>query len=133
MTQITSRNGGQVSPSLFAENVALALNGTTSTVLLDIPTLELERLGFEFDLTTQALSAFLVEGRFHPDDSYHTITNAVTATPAGLILAASGTLASQAAGSSGWFIMDVGGLYDVRVSATAAVSGAVVTARACGS
>lgn len=93
-----------------------------NTVLLDLIVKGLAWLAVEVKPTVNDLDAFVVEGKFHPSGDWVTITNAVTATPAGLILAASATLATLAADATGWFTMDVRGLWGVRISASGSVA-----------
>lgn len=59
-------------------------------------------------------------------------SSAITATPGGVVLAASGTLASLAAGSTGWALLDVRPFVAVKFQASAAVDGADLTIRATG-
>jgi len=116
MAQVISASPGV----LQAKNTAQGLS-TSSTVILEFTTPpNLFRIGCQIAPTVRNLTAFLVEAKFHPDGAYQTISSAVTATPAAPITAASGTLATLAANSIGWFFMDVKGMYAVRISATCA-------------
>jgi hypothetical protein len=133
MTQTTQPVGAQVGPLMFAKSTG-TIPAAGNTVIIEIPTLGLKNIGIEFDVGVNNLDALVVAAQFHPDDTFHDLYNAITSTPAGLIIAASGTLASTAAGSSGWFLMDVRGIYKVRVSASGTTADTTtITARASGS
>lgn len=91
-------------------------------------------LFFQFDNATQALDAFLVLGRGHGDAALADFSPAAWATPgapgnATRIKETSGNLAAAAAPSSHWFGMDVSGLSEITVRASAAVNNASVTPR----
>ena len=103
-----------------AKNVAASVSNSGTTVLLDIVTEAIEKVSFQVDNTVQALAAFIVEGRVHPDAAYVTIASAAGdfSAPSGRILTASGALVTLAAAASGRFDLDTSGLYSVRVSAT---------------
>lgn len=113
--------GSQVGPTMYAKSVATAIPATGNTTILETVTLGLKNIGVAFNVITNNLDAFIVRAKFHPDDTFHDLYTAITSTPAGLIIAASGTLASTAAAATGWFIMDVRGIYAVQI----AVSGTV--------
>lgn len=130
MTQTTRPVGAQVGPLLFA-SASGTIPASGDTTLLEVPTLGLKNIGVAFDVGVNAIDTFVVSAQFHPDDSFHQIDNAVTATPAGLIIAASGTLASTAAAASGWLLMDVRGIYKVRFSASGTVADTTTVAIRC--
>ena len=118
MTQTSSLVATQLRPRFKGDSGVVTIPASGNTVLLTcILEACVQNLAAELIVAVHSIDAFLVEAQFHPDGDWVTITNAVTSTPAGLILAASGTLASQAAGN-GWLIMDVRGLYAVRFSAS---------------
>lgn len=102
-----------------ATSVASAIPATGNTDLLEICTRGLAQLFVQFDVTTQALDGFIVSGKAQ-DGSYKSMYTAITSTPGGLIVAASGTLASTAAAAGGWFVMNVKGLDYVKVSVSGA-------------
>ena len=81
----------------------------------------IQNLAVSAVVAVNSLDGCLAEVHVHPDGAWVTLTSSITTTPAGLILAASGTLASQAAGT-GWFIMDARGIFGVRVSASGTVA-----------
>lgn len=114
--------GGQVGPTLFAKSVATAIPATGNTDILEIVTLGLKNIALDFDVTVNNLDGFIVSAKFHPDDVFHSLYTAITSTPGGLIIAASGTLASQAAASSGWLVMDVRGIYSIKISVSGTVA-----------
>lgn len=119
----------------ISNTVTLAASGNTVIAELNLLT-EVEKVSFQIDNTVQALDAFIVEGRVHQDASYFTIASAAGdfSAPSGRILpGVSGAPVTLAASASARFDMDTSGLYSVRVSASAAVDGAVVTIYASGS
>lgn len=130
MTFTTNPVGAQVGPLLFAKSSG-TIPATGNTVILEVPTLGLKNIGVSFDVGVNNLDALVVAAQFHPDDTFHDLYNAITATPAGLIIAASGTLATTAAGATGWFLMDVRGIYKVRVSASGTVADTTTIAAHC--
>jgi len=133
MTQTTKPIGAQVGPMVYAEATG-TIPAAGNTVILEVPTLGLRNIGVEVSVGVNALDAFIVSAQFHPNGAFQQLYAAITSTPAGLILAASGTLASTGAGSTGWFIMDVRGIYKVRVSASGTTADTTtITARASGS
>lgn len=130
MTQSTNAAGAQVGPLMFAASSG-TIPATGNTTILEVPTLGLKNIGMEFDVGVNDIDTFIVSAQFHPDDSFHTLYSAITSTPAGLIIAASGTLASTAAAASGWLIMDVRGIYKVRFSASGTVADTTTIAARC--
>lgn len=119
----------------ISNTVTLAASGNTVIAELNLMT-EVEKVSFQIDNTIQALDAFIVEGRVHPDASYFTIASAAGdfSAPSGRILpGVSGAPVTLAASASARFDMDTSGLYSIRVSASAAVDGAVITIYASGS
>lgn len=134
MTQTTSPVGAQVGPLLFASATGTIPAGSTTTIL-EVPTLGLKNIGVEVVVGVNNLDAFVVSAQFHPDGEFVTLYSAIDATPteSPLIIAASGTLASLAVGT-GWFLMDVRGIYKVRVGASGTVADTTtITARCSGS
>ena len=123
VTQTTSPVGAQVGPLLFAKSVVTAIPATGDTDVLEIPTLGLKNIGIQVNPTTNDLDAFKVYARFHPEGAWVLLYSAIDATPteSPLVIAASGTLAALAAGATGWFTMDVRGIYAIKI----AVSGTV--------
>ena len=117
---------------VLASNVVAAIPAAGNTDLLEVLTDNVERLAVEIVLTTQAFDAFIMLARIHPDSAYVTITNAITAVPGGVVLAASGTLATLAAATTGWALLDVRPFFSVKFQASAVVDGANVTIRAAG-
>ena len=117
---------------VVASNVVADIIAAGNTDLLEVLTDGIERLAVEIVLTVQSFDAFIMQAKIHPDSAYVTITNAITATPGGVVLAASGTLATLAPGT-GWALLDVRPFIAVKFQASAAVDGADVTIRAKGS
>ena len=114
--------GGRTQTALEFKRTGQIIPATGNTVLLDLTVAGLAHLGVQINPTVNNLDAFVVEAKFHPSGDWVSLYTAITSTPAGLILAASGTLASLAAAATGWFIMDVRGLYGVRISASGTVN-----------
>jgi hypothetical protein len=108
---------------------AVACPATGNTALLTISTAGLERLFVQISVATQALDAFLIQGRAASGASFVTLFSAAGdfTSPAGLMVDASGDLTTLAASGTGWFVMDVRGLYEVKLLASGAVDSAAVT------
>jgi hypothetical protein len=135
MAQTGGLSNVQLRPRFQLENTAaVTIPATGNTEILTMM-LEgaIEHLAVSITVAVHSIDGFLVEVQFHPDGSWVTLTSSITSTPAGLILSASGTLASQAVGT-GWFVMDTRGIYGVRISASGSVDDTTtVLARAFGS
>ena len=118
---------------VFASNTVANIPATGNTDLLDVQTLGIERLAVEIVLSAdQALDAFIMQAQITPESAFVTITSSITATPGGVVLAASGTLATLSAGATGWALLDVRPFYAVKFQASAAVDGADATIRVQG-
>lgn len=129
MTAVVTQTGGspigaQVGPLLYAKSVCTAIPAAGNTDILEIMTLGLKNIGVYFTVATNNLDGFIVSAKFHPDDDFHSLYTAIDATPteSPLVIAASGTLASTAAGSDGWFIMDVRGIYAIKITVSGTVA-----------
>lgn len=111
-----------------ASNLDVSVAASGNTTLLQIPVYGLERIFVQFDVATNNLDAFLVRARCSADATTATLYSAAAdfTAPAGLIVGASGDLTTVAAAASGWFIMDVRGLWDVTIQASATGGAAVV-------
>lgn len=131
MAQVTDRQNDSVSCS----QVSLAIPQTGNTVLLTIPVAGLMDLAVQLACVGQDLDALLVEGRVHQDAAFFTIASAAGdfTSPVGFMLKASGSPVTLAAAASAWFLMDVRGLFEVRVSASSGnVAGSTLTGYARG-
>jgi hypothetical protein len=108
---------------------AVSCPAAGNTALLTISTAGMEQLFVQISVATQALDAFLVQARANADAPFATLYSAAGdfTSPAGLILDASGDLTILAAAASGWLLMDVRGLYEVKLLASGAVNNAAVT------
>jgi hypothetical protein len=108
---------------------AVTVPAASNTALLTISCAGLERIAVQVGVITQALDAFLIQGRCSADAAFATLYSAGAdyTSPAGLLIDASGDLTAIAAAGSGWFVMDVRGLYEVKLLASAAVDSAAVT------
>jgi len=112
-----------------AVTIPLATNGTLAKIL---NTHGKTRLCFHFDVATNALDNFDVNVKAHDDATAVDITPANWASLAAgeyRFLYASGNLAAQGAGTSGYFEMDITGLKEIDITASAAVGAASVTPR----
>jgi len=130
MAQQSFGRSGQ-KPAYNARNIAVAVPQAGNTVLLTIPCHGLTRILVQVDVTVQALDAFIIQVRSTNVASLATLYSVAGdyTSPKGLLVGASGDLTTIAAAASGWFIMDVDGLYEVVVSASSAnVAGSTVDA-----
>jgi hypothetical protein len=86
---------------------------------------DVSRLAFEIKAITQTFNAFFVQAKVQPLGSYRTIVSAAGGytSPSGIIVAASGDLTALAAGSTGWLIVDVLGLYSLKLQAKGVAGG----------
>lgn len=138
MSQTSSLAGTTLKTTFQAESnggaAGVVAPAAGNTVVLTCMLLGMvQHLAVGITVGIHPIDGFLVEVQFHPNGGWVTLTNAVTAAPAGLVLAASGTLASQVAGD-GWVVLDVRGIYAVRFSASGTVDDTTtVVARAFGS
>jgi hypothetical protein len=114
---------------IAAKNEAVSVAGTGNTTLLHVPCAGLERIFVQFSVTTQALDAFLIQAKASADATLTTLYSAAAdfTAPTGLLVGASGDLTTTAAAASGWFILDVRGLFEVKVLASAALDSAAVS------
>lgn len=102
-------------------NVGLAVAAGGNTTLLEFQVHGVERISVQFTVADNALDAFIVQGKVHPNAPYVTFTSVAedyTNTPTGRIMKASGDLTTVAASGSGWFDMDVSGLQSVKILAS---------------
>jgi hypothetical protein len=133
VTTPTNRNpyGSQLRD---AKNLAVTVPATGNTTLLSLRVDGLERIFVQFTVATQALDAFIIQARCSADATATTIASAAGdyTSPTGLMIKASGDLTGVAAAGSGWFVMDVRGLFEVNVLASAAVDSAAVSIYAGG-
>ena len=128
MAQVTSKEPGRI----IADNVAVTVLAASNTTILELSVDDIDQLGVEVTPATQAFDAFLFQGRMSPEGAYQTIKSATWATPGGLLLATSGDIAALAAGTPGFVVLDVRGLYSVRFQASKAVADSAATIRAIG-
>ncbi len=130
MAQVMIKTPGEV----LGRNSLTNIPASGNTELLELDTRDIDRLSIELVMSAnQALDAFVMQAKIHPDSSYVTITSAITATPGGVVIAASGALASLAAGATGWALLDVRTFFSVKFLASGATNDtADVTIRARG-
>lgn len=124
--------GMSVGASFAAQSdgaTTVAAAGTTTLATYDVQ--GHSRLSVEISVATQALDAFAITGRTHASASYQTLYNTAGQflTPTGILVGTSGDLTTIAAGSTGWFLLDVSGLESIRITASAAADSAAVTCR----
>lgn len=119
MAQETSRDPRH----LAARNLAVVLPSASNAVILELPVDGLTSIGVQVDVTVRALDAFIIKGKFHASGAFVTLYSAAVdyTSPAGLLIGASGDLTAQGAATTGWFTMDVRGLYAVQVLASGTV------------
>lgn len=118
-----------------SRNAGVSVAAAGLTTLMELTDIgEIVRIFFQMDVTDAALDAFQIQGRPHGSVNYQSLYSTAGAftSPAGLIIGASGDLTTQGAGTTGWFIMEVRGLRDIRIQASANTNPATVTAVACG-
>ena len=135
MAQEYSMTGGQTRQLMTAKNLAVTVGGTGNTTLLEVLVAGLDTISAEFKPTVQAFDAFAIQAKFHADGDFVTLysTGGSFTSPAGLLIGASGDLTALAAAATGWFVLDVRGLYAVKVIASAAADSALVDVYAGGS
>ena len=114
---------------LYAEFGPITVAGTGNTTLAQWQVHNDERVYVSISVATQALDAFIIQGRAHANDSFQTFySSAVDYTsPAGILLGTSSDLTTIGAGSTGWFILETQGIWEVRLQASAAADSAAVT------
>lgn len=115
--------------------VSVPAAGTTDLFTFDVS--NQERIYVQIHVATQALDAFIITANSHSDSSstFETLysTAGEYASPTGILQGTSGDLTAIAAGAVGWFIMDVHGIYEIKLQASAAADSASVTIYAGGS
>jgi hypothetical protein len=132
MAQTSSTAGGKDLRVMLAENLNQVIPAAGNTTVLEIITLGLRRVGVEIVVGVNNLDQLIMNFKLHPNGSWIPHA-AITATPGGLILFATGTLATQAVGT-GAFTVNVEGIYAIQVVASGTVADTTtVTARASGS
>ena len=121
---------------MSTKRTGMSTAAATTDIVLTLPVELLDRIAVQVDVTTRALDAFVIKGKFHKDGAFVSLYSAGASytSPAGLLLGASGDLTAQGAGTTGWFIMDVRGLYEVQVLASGTIDGTgLISAYANGS
>lgn len=115
-----------------AQPVTVPAAGTTVVAVLDVS--RMERVFVEIDVATQTLDGFIIKGRPSGGVTQHTLfsTSGDYTSPGGLLVGTSGDLTGVAAGNKGWFIMDVQGIEELQLEASAVADSASVTVIAGG-
>lgn len=110
-----------------SEDVAVSLGA--NDILLEQVISEAARMVFEVkNEGANALDAFRVSAKFHKDGNYVLLFSVAGdfTSPAGLVVDASGDLTTLAAGTTGWLVLDVLGLYKIKIEASSAVGATTV-------
>lgn len=104
-----------------AENLTVSVPAAGNTQLLRIPTRGLSRVFVQFTVTSFALDAFQIQGKACNNASPVVLYSAAAdfTSPNGMIIEASGDVTTQAAGSTGWALLDVKGLFEISFWASA--------------
>lgn len=99
-------------------NLAATTVPGSSTLMLSIDCIGLERIFVQLQSATAALTNLTIKARANPDASAVTIASAAAdfTSPSGLIVGASGDL--TVLNGSGWFLMDVRAIERVDLYAT---------------
>lgn len=113
------------------KNIFTAINGAANAMdnsgLQDIFTFNVEglaRIVVAITVATNALAAFAIKAAMTPQGAFQTIksTTGQFAAPSGVLIDASGDLTTQAVGS-GWFVMDVAGMSQIKICANSSAAG----------
>jgi hypothetical protein len=123
MTQVTDREPGFRN----AESLNVEVPATLVT-LLQLNVDDISFLGIAVKSETSAVfqdafDQFEVQGRFHRDDEFHTLYATGFDTPTGLVVGASGDLTLLAYQATGWLLLNVLPLYEVRIQAASDAAG----------
>lgn len=113
-------------------NTVLGISDSGFTDLLEIEVESLSQINFEVVVTEEALGSIRMMGKVHPDSDYVIVVDTMLFPGGPLVLATSGNVGSQAAGTTGWGVVNVLGFHMVKFQARADVAGANVTIRAAG-
>lgn len=112
--------------------VNIKKEGTTvTTALIELVTFSthnLKRVGIEIAITLQTFDQFQILGQFGKGGSFVILYSAAAdyTSPGGAIVDVSGDLTILAAGNSGWFIMDVEGIDQIKLKGACATTGGLV-------
>lgn len=128
MLQTGNRKGNRIASDeiLFSETITtdLTLVGVFDTQCLSV-------LFCEVAVATQDVDQFEISGRSNKSGSWHVLFNSAGdfISPLGILVGTSGDLTTISAGNNGFFILNIDGLFEIRIRAAAATTGAVVTLR----
>lgn len=133
--QTTGYNKVGPNASLTAKRTGIVVAGTGNTSLLNVPVERITRIAVLLTATVHALDAFVIKGQIHRDVAAVTLysSSGSFTSLAGLLVGASGDLTALAQDATGWFIMDVRGLFQVEILASGAADGTLVDIYATGS
>jgi hypothetical protein len=99
------------------------------TEILSVNTAEHGVLSVQLTVATNALDQFAIKAKVHPAAPLETLFDSAGdfTSPGGLLKITSGDLTTQAAATTGSFVMDISGYYQVRLyAASGNVAGSVV-------
>lgn len=133
ITKPDRRQPGDVFNFVASNTVACPAAGNTTLLTLD--TTKITRIFVQFSVATQALDAFIISAKAHPDATAVTLYSTAahyTAYDSDPLVKASGDLTTTAAAGTGWFVMNTVGFCEVTISASGAVNNATVTIYASG-
>ena len=119
---------------LDASNASLSVPAAGNTPLLDLDVRGVERIYVQVTPTTNGFDAFTIAIKPQANGAYSTIASVAAdyTSPSGLLVGASGDLTTLAAATTGWFILDVRGIFMVRVQASGSGGASTVSIYAGG-
>lgn len=125
---------GALPNRVMAYNLQVAVAQSGNTDLLEVVVDSVAVLGIDIAVTTNALDAFIIQGKMSPNTAYQTLYNAAAdfTSPFGAVIDASGDLTTLAAAGSGWVLLNVLGFYSIKVQASCASGAGVVDIGAMG-
>lgn len=109
---------------------AVSVPQAGNTTLTTINTTGVKRIFVKCSVVGQNLDAFIIAGKSAADTTFSTFysVSGDYTSPTGILIGTSGDLTTQAAGTSGWFILDASGIDQIRVSASSGnVAGSTVS------
>jgi len=135
VTLVTAQSVGGIHLIEAEESVSVAQAGTTEILHLMVRGIKV--LFIQVTATGQALDAFTIQSKCHPNAPFVTDYSIATdyTSPAGIMIGSDESdLTTLAAGASGWVRLEVSGTYEVKVIASSAnIAGSTVTVYAGGS
>lgn len=111
----------------LSRSLAVVVPLATSVDILEVTNLEMmTRFGFSVLPTTNAFDVCTISVKFHPDGPYVAIATIATdyTSPTGLMIKASASLVTLAAGTTGWALVDITPCSALKITASAGVGAA---------